>query len=98
MYLPKFQGYSGYGQTTDSSYGQNYGGYSNYGQSQSGWTGLLNLLLSNLKKSEPLLSGISIQSLGYSQSYGGYENQKQSSYGQQSYNNQGQQNTESSGG
>ncbi|KAK2111397.1 TATA-binding protein-associated factor 2N [Saguinus oedipus] len=33
-----------------------------------------------------------------SQSYGGYENQKQSSYGQQSYNNQGQQqNMESSG-
>lgn len=40
-----------------------------------------------------------IQSLGYSQSYSGYENQKQSSYSQQqSYNNQGQQNMESSGG
>lgn len=44
LVLPKFQSYSGYGQPSDSSYGQNYGGYSSYGQSQSGWTGLLNLL------------------------------------------------------
>lgn len=51
-----------------------------------------------IKNLKPLLNCISIQPLGYSQPYGGYESQKQSSYGQQSYNNQGQQNTESSGG
>ncbi|EPY88434.1 hypothetical protein CB1_000173009 [Camelus ferus] len=81
------QSYSSYGNQGNQGYGQGQQSYP-YGQTTD----------SSYGQNFGSYSSYGQSQSGYSQSYGGYENQKQSSYGQQSYNNQGQQNTESSGG
>ncbi|VCW49941.1 unnamed protein product, partial [Gulo gulo] len=82
------QSYSSYGNQGNQAYGQTSQSYSGYGQTTD----------SSYGQNYGSYSGYGQSQSGYSQPYGGYENQKQSSYGQQPYNNQGQQNTESSGG
>nr|XP_013007480.1 TATA-binding protein-associated factor 2N [Cavia porcellus] len=81
------QSYS-YGNPSNQGYGQASQSYSGYGQTTD----------SSYGQNYGSYSSYGQSQSGYSQSYGGYENQKQSSYGQQSYNNQGQQHTEPSGG